>query len=50
MCDGFSLPITVPPKEPEEAPSPPSGLLLFLEKAEAGDVCLTDPAKLNICL
>jgi hypothetical protein len=24
---GFSLPITVPPKEPEEAPSPPSGLL-----------------------
>jgi hypothetical protein len=25
-----SLPITVPPKGTEEAPSPPSGLLLFL--------------------
>ena len=24
-----SLPITVPPKEPEEAPSPPSGFLFF---------------------
>ena len=35
-----SLPITVPPKEPEEAPSPPVGASFFLASASVARLCL----------
>jgi hypothetical protein len=51
LCDGFSLPITVPPKGTEEAPSPRRGFFfsgLTVLRGGFGDLFFAVPALLGV--